>query len=180
MMMNDGFKQEEIDQLKAECEDEGQNFVLVEDEEDFDDESEFAHFQFVGMHEGKEVIYDALLSTLSLHHSSLLYEEAEKKVIKIYKDFVPFEQRVEGVKVNEEAEQMIEELIEEMEDEETIKVSEFVEIELDFEYGIGLDIALNVEEITVEVIEDFIKDFNAGTVKLDKTMYSFKHGFEED
>ena len=67
-----------------------------------------------------------------------------------------------------------------MEDEETIKVSEFVEIELDFEYGIGLDIALNVEEITVEVIEDFIKNFNAGTVKLDKTMYSFKHGFEED
>jgi len=178
--MNDGYKEEEIEQLKAECEEEEQIFVLVEDEEDMSDENEFAHFQFVGKHEGKEVIYDALLSTLSLHHSSLLYEEAETKVAKLYKDYVPFEERVEGSKVNEEAEQMIEELIEEMEDEETVKVAEFCEIDLDFEYGIGLDVALNVDEISVEVIEKFINDFNNGSLKLDKTAYSFKHGFDED
>lgn len=178
--MNDGYKKEEIEQLKAECEEEEQIFVLVEDEEDVSDENEFAHFQFVGKHNGQEVIYDALLSTLSLHHSSLLYEEAEKKVAKLYKDFVPFEDRVEGAKVNEEAEQMIEELIEEMEDEETVKVAEFCDIDLDFEYGIGLDVALNVEEITVETIENFINDFNNNNLKLDKTAYSFKHGFDED
>lgn len=51
---------------------------------------------------------------------------------------MPFEERVEGVKVNEEAEQMIEELIEEMEDEETIKVSEFVEIELTLNMELAL------------------------------------------
>ena len=48
------------------------------------------------------------------------------------------------------------------------------------DFGIGLDAALNVEEITVEVIEKFINDFNNGTLKLDKTAYSFKHGFDED
>ncbi|MEY3412826.1 MAG: hypothetical protein RIQ70_1515, partial [Bacteroidota bacterium] len=40
--MNDGYKEEEIEQLKAECEEEEQIFVLVEDEEDMSDENEFA------------------------------------------------------------------------------------------------------------------------------------------
>jgi len=78
-----------------------------------------------------------------------------------------------------EAELMMEELIQEMEDEETIKVSEFVETDFEFDFGIGIDAALNVEEITVEVIEKFITDFNNGTLNLDKTLYSFKDGFED-
>ena len=177
--MNLGYTKEEIDKLKKECLEEGQNFVLVEDEEDFDDEGEFVHFQFVGTHESKEVIFDTIMSTLSLHHSSLLYEEAENKVSKIYKDYVPYEDRTETTKVNQEAEQMMEELIEEMEDEETIKVCEFIDIDTDFEYGVGLEVALNIDEITVETIEDFIKNFKANTLKLDKTMYSFHNGFED-
>jgi exonuclease VII small subunit len=181
-MKNPGYEKEEIDLLKAECVEEGLSFVMVEDEdfgEDFEDEDQYVHFQFVGMHEGQEVIYDTILSTLSMHHSALLYEAAEEKVMKIYKDFVPYELRKPNHKPNEEAEQMIEELIEEMEDEETIKVAEFVNKELDFEYGIGLEVGLNLEEITIEDIESFIADFNAGTLKLDKTLYSFKNGFED-
>lgn len=61
----------------------------------------------------------------------------------------------------------------------SLKVAEFVEIDYDFEFGIGIDAALNVDEITVEVIEKFISDFNNGTLKLDKTLYSFKDGFED-
>jgi len=176
--MNAGYTQEEIDLLKEECEELGQSFVLV-DEDEPEEEADYVQFQFVGKHEGKEVIYDAVLSTLSMHHSSRLYEEAEKKIAKIYKDFVPYELRDENSPVNEEAELMMEELIQEMEDEETIKVSEFVEVDLDFDFGIGIDAALNVEEITVEVIEKFISDFNSGTLQLDKTLYSFKDGFED-
>lgn len=175
--MNAGYTKEEIDLLKEECAELDQNFVLVDDEPE--EEADYAQFQFVGKHDGKEVIYDAVLSTLSMHHSSRLYEEAEKKISKIYKDFVPYELREENTVVNEEAELMMEELIQEMEDEDTIKVSEFVEIDLDFDFGIGIDAALNVEEITVEVIDKFISDFNAGTLKLDKTLYSFKDGFED-
>lgn len=176
--MNAGYTQEEIDLLKEECEELGQSFVLV-DEDEPEEEADYVQFQFIGKHEGKEVIYDAVLSTLSMHHSSRLYEEAEKKIVKIYKDFIPYELRDENSPVNEEAEMMMEELIQEMEDEETIKVSEFVEIDMDFDFGIGIDAALNVEEITVEVIEKFISDFNNGTLKLDKTLYSFKDGFED-
>ncbi|MBX2954033.1 MAG: hypothetical protein KF870_16140 [Leadbetterella sp.] len=175
--MNAGYTQEEIDLLKEECKELDQSFVLIDDEPE--EEADYVQFQFVGKHDGQEVIYDAVLSTLSMHHSSRLYEEAEKKIVKIYKDFVPYELRDENSPVNEEAELMMEELIQEMEDEETIKVSEFVEIDTDFDFGIGIDAALNVEEITVEVIEKFISDFNNGTLQLDKTLYSFKDGFED-
>ncbi|MBK9936379.1 MAG: hypothetical protein IPP61_18190 [Cytophagaceae bacterium] len=177
--MNPGFDKKEIETLKAECLEEGQNFVLVDDEDEFEDEGEFYHFQFIGQYEGKEVIYDAVLSTLSLHHSSLVYEEAENKVMKLYNDYVPFEDRNEKTKVNEDAEQMLMELIEEMEEEETIKVSEFVDIDPEFDYGIGIEAALNIDEINLETIEKFIEDFNSGKLKLDKTMYSFKNGFED-
>ncbi len=175
--MNAGYTQEEIDLLKEECRELDQSFVLVDDEPE--EEADYVQFQFVGKHEGKEVIYDAVLSTLSMHHSSRLYEEAEKKISKIYKDFVPYELRDENSPVNEEAELMMEELIQEMEDEETIKVAEFVEIDMDFDFGIGIDAALNVDEITIDVIEKFISDFNNGTLKLDKTLYTFKDGFED-
>ncbi len=177
--MNPGYTKEELDLLREEFEETGLNFVLVEEEEEPDEEAEYVQFQFIGKHEDKEVIYDAVLSTLSMHHSSRLYEEAEKKILKIYKDFIPYELREEGSVVNEEAELMMEELIQEMEDEETVKVSEFVELDFDFEYGIGIDAALNVEEITADVIEKFISDFNSGTLELDKTLYSFKDGFED-
>ena len=176
--MNAGYTQEEIDLLKEECEELGQSFVLV-DEDEPEEEADYVQFQFVGKHEGKEVIYDAVLSTLSMHHSSRLYEEAEKKIAKIYPDFVPYELREENTPVNEEAELMMEEFIQEMEDEETIKVAEFVETDTGFDFGIGIDAALNVEEITVEIIEKFISDFNNGTLNLDKTLYSFKDGFED-
>jgi hypothetical protein len=178
-MMNPGFEKEEIDKLKQECLEEGQNFVLVEDDEEFDDSEDFVHFQFVGMYEGKEVIYDTILSTLALHHSSLVFEEAEKKVQKIHKDYVPFELRTEDTEISEEMEELLEEFIEEIEDEETVKVAELMEVDPAFEFGIGLEVALNVEEITVEVIEKFINDFNNDTLVLDKTLYSFKNDFED-
>lgn len=180
--MNIGYQKEEIDALKEECAELGLNFALVEDEDmdlEEDDELDYVHFQFVGKHNDQEVIYDAVLCTLSMHHSSLLYEEAEKKIMKLYPDFVPYEDRKPNHKANEEAEQMMEELIQEMEDEETIKVSEYVSLDMDFDYGIGLEAALHVEEITDEIIEKFVEDFNAGTLNLDKTVYSFKDGFED-
>jgi hypothetical protein len=178
--MNLGYEKEEIEALKEECQEEEMNFVLVEDDMDMGDSGEFAHFQFVGKHEGNEVIYDAVLYTLQLHHSSLLLEEAEKKVAKIHKDFVPIDERDASYVENEEADELVEEFIQEMEEEETIKVAEYYEVDLDFEYGIGLEIALNVEEITVEIISKFIEDFNSNSVVLDKNVYSFKHDEDEE
>jgi hypothetical protein len=171
--MNEGFDPIEIAELKKECEQEGQNYVIVEDEDGMNDSGEFAHFQFVGKHEGNEVIYDAVMGTLRLNHSSLVFEEAEIRMKKAYPNYVELERRKPNYKEDEEMELMLEEIIEELEEEEDFKVAEFVEVEKDFEYGIGLDIALNVEEIDNEVITKFVNDFNAGTLTLDPTLYSF-------
>lgn len=181
--MNLGLDKKEVELLKKECEAEGLPFMLVEDEDEDDDflePGDYTEFQFVGKYKGQEVIYNAAMFTLALHHNSLVFEEAEAKIKKLYKDYVPVEDRTEKTKINEEAELMLEELIEEMEDEETIKVSEFMEIDDNFEYGIGLEICLNVEEIDDEVIEKFVNEFNAGTFELDKTLYSFKNEEDED
>ena len=177
--MNEGFDPIEIAELKKECEQEGQNYVIVEDEDGMNDSGEFAHFQFVGKHEGKEVIYDAVMGTLRLNHSSLVFEEAEIRMKKANPNYVELERRKPNYKEDEDRELMLEEIIEELEEEEVIKVSEFVEVEKDFEYGIGLDIALNVEEIDAEVITKFINDFNAGKLELDQTLYSFTSEEEE-
>jgi hypothetical protein len=141
---------------------------------------EFAHFQFVGKHEGIEVIFDAVMGTLRLNHSSLVFEEAETRMKKAYPNYVEIDKRKPNHKLDEDLELMLEEIIEELEEEEVIKVSEFVEVETDFEYGIGLDVSLNVEEITHEVITKFISDFNAGTLELDPTLYSFTSEEEEE
>ena len=171
--MNEGFDPIEIAELKKECEQEGQNYVIVEDEDGMNDSGEFAHFQFVGKQEGNEVIYDAVMGTLRLNHSSLVFEEAEIRMKKAYPNYIEIDKRKPNYKVDEEMELMLEEIIEELEEEEDFKVSEFVEVETDFEYGIGLNIALNVEEIDNEVITKFVNDFNSGTLKLDPTLYSF-------
>jgi hypothetical protein len=171
--MNEGFDPTEIAELKKECEQEGQNYVIVEDEDGMNDSGEFAHFQFVGLHEGKEVIYDAVMGTLRLNHSSLVFEEAEARMKKAYPNYVEIDRRKPNYKIDEDMEMMLEEIIEELEEEEDFKVAEFIEVETDFEYGIGLDIALNVEEIDNEVITKFVNEFNAGTLKLDPTLYCF-------
>jgi hypothetical protein len=119
------------------------------------------------------------MGTLRLNHSSLVFEEAETRMKKAYPNYIEIDKRKPNYKEDEDLELMLEEIIEELEEEEVVKVSEFVEVETDFEYGIGLDISLNVEEITQEVIEKFISDFNAGTLELDPTLYSFTSEEEE-
>ncbi|MFN3381227.1 MAG: hypothetical protein ACK41O_17340, partial [Runella zeae] len=83
--MNDGYSPEEIELLKEECREAGTNFVHCDDEEDsMADQGELAHVQFVGNYKGQEVIYDAIIYTLRLHHSSLVYEKAVEQAQKVY------------------------------------------------------------------------------------------------
>ena len=175
---NDGFDPEEINALKDECRQEGKSFVYVEDDDmDVLESGECVHIQFPGVYEAQEVIYDALVYTLRLHHSSLVYETAVGQVQKTFPTYVPPEDREPTYKIapemEEEAETALTEIIDEIEETETVKVQEHVEVDTDFDYGISLDVCLNVEEITDEVIENFIRDFNANTLSLDNTLYSF-------
>jgi hypothetical protein len=182
---NAGYDPKEIEQLQKECEQEGSTFVYFEDDEDINyPTDEYAHFQFVGEHNGSQVIYDAVIYTLRLHHSSLVYEAAEKKAAKNFPLYVPFENRDENYKANEaldeEVELLITELIEEIEENEEIKVHENIEIDYEFEYGIGLDVCLNVDEIDDDIVEQFIENFKTGKLDLDKTLYSFQSSEDDD
>ena len=175
---NDGYDPEEINALKDECKQEGKSFVYVEDNDlDVLEEGECAHIQFPGQYQGEEVIFDALVYTLRLHHSSLVYEMAVEQVQKSYPEYVPPEERESSYKITpeleEEAETALTELIEELEDNEEVKVQEHVEVDMESDYGIALDVCLHVEEITDEVVEDFVTKFNANKLSLDNTLYSF-------
>ena len=184
--MNPGFDPEEIAQLKKECRAEGMNFIYVEDEfeEDEQENTEHAHIQFIGYHNSREVVYDALLYTLRLHHATLVYDLALERVQKQMPGYLPPDERgidqAEDPEKDEEAELLLTEYIEEIEEDEEIKVSEHVEIDTDFEYGVGLEVGLNREEITEKVINDFIAHFNAGRLNLDKGVYSFRSSEDDD
>ena len=77
MTNNQGFDQEEIKKLKEEIVASGRNYVVIESE---DNNDEFINFYFIGMFEGKEVIYDAALYTLKMQHNSEIFELAQHKV----------------------------------------------------------------------------------------------------
>ena len=181
---NEGFDPEEINALKEECRQEGKSFVYVEDDDlDVLESGECVHIQFPGQYDNQEVIYDALVYTLRLHHSSLVYEMAVEQVQKTFPTYVPPEDRQPGYviapEMEDEAETALTEIIEEIEETETVKVQEHVEVDTDFDYGVSLDVCLNEEEITDEVIEDFISHFKANTLALDTTLYSFMSEGEE-
>lgn len=183
--MNPGFDQEEIEKLKAECRQEGRNFVYVEDEFDEDDAiDEHAHIQFPGVFEGREVIYDALVYTLRLHHSALVYDVALERLRKQIPGYLPPDEREEDYRIDaeteEEAELLLTEFIEEIEENEEIKVQEHVEVEPDFDFGVGLEVGLNTDVIDDEVITGFIGKFNANQLELDPAVYSFRSEEEED
>lgn len=183
--MNPGFDQYEIEKLKAECQEEGRNFIYVENEIDEEDDiDEHAHIQFIGRYENKEVIYDALIYTLRLHHSALVYDLALERLQKQFPGYLPPDEREPGISAGEhsddEAELILTELIEEIEENEEIKVQEHIEIDPDFEYGIGLEVGLNVDRIDDEIIEDFIQKFNKNDLRLDPSVYSFRAEEDEE
>lgn len=175
---NPGFDPVNIEKLKVELEAANKNFKIIPDEENSE---EFVNFYFLGMFEGKEAIYDAALYTLRLHHSSEVYELAEHEAAKKFPNFkgINYEEDENGnmkplSSEEEEVGWFITEIIMEMEEEETVKVQEFIDIDTNHDYGIGLDAALNVEEINEAVISKFVKEFNDDTIVLDDTMYSFQ------
>ncbi|TDB67011.1 hypothetical protein [Arundinibacter roseus] len=184
--MNPGFDPAEIAQLKKECRAEGKNFVYVEDgfEEEEEGNDEHAHIQFIGYHNTREVVYDALIYTLRLHHATLVYDLALERLQKQMPDYISPDERgidyPEDPEQDEEAELLLTEFIEEIEENEEVKVQEHVEIDTEFEYGIGLEVGLNRPEITVKVIDDFIAHFNADRLKLDPDVYTFHSSDEED
>lgn len=181
--LNPGFDPSEIEKLKQEIAKSKNEFVLLDSD---DNNDEYKHFRFTGMFEGKEVIYDAVIYALRLHHASEVYELAEHKAAQKFPNFEPikFQEDENGDlstldDVQEEIGLYIAEMIDDIEDEELVKVQEHVDMDSGGEYGIGLDIGLNLEVVTDEVMNKFVRDFNDDNLKLDETLYSFESNEEE-
>jgi len=183
MEPNLGFDAVEIARRKEEMVIEGKPFLYT-DEVQLPD---FKHFYFVGIHEGKEVIFDAVLYTLRMFYESKLYEIAEEEAVKEFPDYKPYDLRVgdngeleaEG-EVDEEVEEYKASIIMELQEDDDIKVQELVQHDDSFDYGIGLEVVLNVEEVTDEVVSKFIADYKAGTLRLDEGLYSFEIDDEDE
>jgi hypothetical protein len=181
---NSGFDPAEIARFNEELKRSGKIFKYVDEEEVSD---EMAEFHFIGKHEGKPVIYDCLLGTLQLAYESNLLELAEVKTKEKFPDYRGFDFDIDengnAIATGEESEE-IEEYkayaMYEIEEAGDAKVAESIEIDTNFEFGVGLEAYLNVLEITEASIIQFIEDFNAGNIQLDPVRYSFESDDDED
>jgi hypothetical protein len=182
--INKGFDPEKILEFRNKLKELGKSFLLVNSEDNSD---EYMNFQFLGVYEGREVIYDAAIYTLRLQHSSEIYEIAEHKAAKKFKNFKPIKYHEDEngnlIPLTAEDEEMglyMAEVMADLEEEEAVKVQEHIEIDDNVDFGVALDIGLNVEKVTDKVISKFIKEFNEDTIKLDTTMYSFINEDDEE
>ncbi len=183
-LQNQGYHPEKLQEFKEKMSKCNQNYLISESEDNSD---EYVNFFFIGMYEGREVIYDAVIYTLRLHHTSEVYEIAEHKAAKRFPNYkkITYEEDENGDlkaldSISEEIGLFMAEVIMDLEEEESVKVQEHVEIDPNLDFGIGLDAALNVEVIKPEIISKFVKDYNEANLKLDKTLYAFQSQEEYD
>ncbi len=156
----------------------GQPYIL-DSEDQFTDE--YAHFYFLGTHEGNEALFDTVLYTLRMQHESELFEIAEHKAAQHFPHYkkIQYEEAENGNlktldNLEEEIGLYIAEVIMELEEEGEVKVKEHVDLDLQHDCGIGLDVGLHIDQVTPKIIESFIRDFNADKLTLDPGLYSFQ------
>jgi hypothetical protein len=147
---------------------------------------EYAHFYFLGFHDGKEVLFDTVLYTLRMQHESELFEIAEHKAAQHFPGYkkIQYEEDENGNlkaldNLEEEIGLYMAEVIMELEEEGEIKVKEHADLDIHHDCGIGLDVGLHIDKVTPQIIESFIRDFNADKLVLDPGHYSFQTQSEE-
>jgi hypothetical protein len=180
---NPGFDASVIEEYRTKMARQGLPYLLDEEDENSD---EYAHFYFIGRHEGHEVIMDAVVYTLRLQHESEMFEIAEHRAAKHFPNYrkITYEEDENGnlSALDDEEEEIglfMAEVIMELEEEDAVKVKEHVDVDVHADFGIALDVGLHVEKITPEVIREFISNYNAGALQLDSTLYSFQTKGEE-
>lgn len=178
VVVNEGFDPKVIENYRKKINAAGKSYIIENSEDNSD---EYVNFYFIGMYEGREVVYDAVIYTLRLHHESELYEIAEHKAAQHFPKFKSIRYREDENgdlmaldDLEEEIGLYMAEVMTELEEEEEVKVQEYLEIDTNVDFGIGLNAALNVEVITPEVVKKFIKEYNDDSLKLDDTFYTFQ------
>ena len=164
--MNKGFDPKEIAKIKDACNKTNKPFTIVQNNLETEGH---ANFFFVGKHQDKEVIFDAFIYPLEMEYFSGIFETAIELVIE---DNSKFEKADFSQETGEHIE-LLHQTTEALTKESDFDIQEFLELDEDNDYGIALDVCLNVNEISEETIHDFVTKFNEGTFELDSTFYSF-------
>src|SRR6478672_1542137 len=84
MTVNKGFDPQVIEDYRKKISATNQLFMLDHEDENSD---EYVHFYFIGLYEGKEVVYDAVMYTLRLQHESEMFEIAEHRAAKHFPEY---------------------------------------------------------------------------------------------
>lgn len=178
MIENKGFDPVTIQEFKDKIGARGAAFLEDESDQRSD---EYVHFRFVGVFEGREVIYDTVMYTLRLQHESELFEIAEHRAAKHFPEYrkITYEEDENGNLValdplEEEIGLYIAEVIMELEEDEAVKVQEHVDLDVNTDFGVALDVGLQREKLTDGDIQKFVRDFNEDTLRLDENLYSFQ------
>lgn len=159
----------EIKKVKDQAAKLGRSFIYRQDAENDEQQKNVVFVAELG---GEEVLFDAFFYTLEMEFFSDIYEDAVAAVVER-------EPKFEGADFNAlegEHIEMMENIVDELSKDEDYQVQEFYDVDDTItEFGVALDVCLNKEEITEEVIEGFIKKFKANPedVALDETFYSF-------
>lgn len=150
--VNKNLNTPKIEEIKNEIEKSSNNFMMINNEDNSD---EYANFYFIGIYERKEVVYDAVMYTLRLHHNSELYEIAEHKAAQRFPEFekIKYEEDENGdLKLLDDNEEEIglfmAEIMMGLEEEGEVRVREHVDIDIHLDFGVGLNVELNIEHIS--------------------------------
>lgn len=141
---------------------------------------EAAFFFFAGIHKGKEVIFDVFMMPLALHYMALAEEIADQEVQKLFPEYQGYENadRLPEKKMDEIWEKKAE-IMAEIEAEGDLKVQEFIEIddteieEAKDDLIVMLTVVLNIDEVSKQTIDKFVKEYKNNTFQLDENLYSF-------
>lgn len=179
---NKAFNPQVIADYRKKMQAQNQDYLIIDTDDNSD---EYVNFNFIGTYEGKEVIFDAVLYTLRIHYHSELFELAEHKAAQRFPNYksIDYEEDENGnmKALNDEMEEIglyLAEVMMELEEEEAVKVQEHLYLDPNVDFGVGLDVGLNVEQITPDIISRFVKQFNENSLVLDETLYTFEE--EED
>ncbi|MDH4057336.1 MAG: hypothetical protein OEU76_01160 [Cyclobacteriaceae bacterium] len=175
---NKGYDPKVIEEYRSKILSSGNSFLFDEADENSE---EYVHFYFIGVHDNREVIFDAVLYSLRLYHENEIMEIAEERAAEQFPYFTMESlnelDNGESELTPEQQEEVglfLAEVILELEEEDQVKVKEHFVEDASAEFGVALDAVLHVEEITPQVIKKFISEFNSNSLKLDPTLYSFQ------
>ena len=178
MIDNSGFDPQTVQEYRNKMKALGMTYLEDEDDESSD---EYNHFYFIGLYEGREVIYDTVMYTLRLQHESELFEIAEHRAAKHFPEYkkITYEEDENGNlaaldPLEEEIGLYIAEVIMELEEEEAVKVKEHVDLDVNTDFGVALDVGIHRDKIDRSEIEKFIREFNEDALDLDENLYSFQ------